>query len=101
MVFETMTKADSSAINRDAQSKSEEADQALAIARGSMAAYGYFTPTVTLMDSDPDRLQDQVRQVEAVFNRAGFVVKVEDVNGVQAWLGSIPGEAYADVRRPM
>lgn len=101
MVFETMTKAETSHINLDAQSKAEEADQALAIARGNVAAFGYFTPTITLMDADPDRLQDQVRQVEAVFNRAGFVVKVEDVNGVQAWLGSIPGEAYADVRRPL
>jgi type IV secretion system protein VirB4 len=101
MVFETMTKAETSHINLDAQSKAEDADQALAIARGGVAAFGYFTPTITLMDADPDRLQEQVRQVEAVFNRAGFVVKVEDVNAVQAWLGSIPGEAYADVRRPL
>ena len=101
MVFEVMSKTESTHINLDAQSKAEEADQALAIARGNMASYGYYTPTVTLMDSDPERLQDKVRQVEAVFNRAGFVVKVEDVNAVQAWLGSIPGEAYADVRRPL
>ncbi len=101
MVFEVMSKTESTHINLDAQSKAEEADQALAIARGSMAAYGYYTPTVTLMDTDPECLQEKVRQVEAVFNRAGFVVKVEDVNAVQAWLGSIPGEAYADVRRPL
>jgi type IV secretion system protein VirB4 len=101
MLFEVMSKTESSHVNLDAQSKTEEADQALAIARGDMASYGYFTPTVTLMDRDPDRLQEKVRQVEAVFNRAGFVVKVEDVNAVQAWLGSIPGEAYADVRRPL
>jgi type IV secretion system protein VirB4 len=101
MLFEVMSKTEASHINLDAQSKADEADQALAIARGNMAAFGYYTPTVTLMDTEPARLQDQVRQVEAVFNRAGFVVKVEDVNSVQAWLGSIPGEAYADVRRPL
>jgi type IV secretion system protein VirB4 len=101
MIFEVMSKQESTHINLDAQSKAEEADQALAIARSNDAAYGYFTPTVTLMHRDPDRLQDMVRQVEAVFNRNGFVVKVEDVNGVQAWLGAVPGEAYADVRRPL
>ncbi len=33
--------------------------------------------------------------------RAGFVSKVEDVNAVEAWLGSLPGQAYADLRRPL
>ena len=31
----------------------------------------------------------------------GFVCKVEDVNAVEAWLGSLPGQAYADLRRPL
>src|SRR5699024_3573937 len=31
----------------------------------------------------------------------GFVSAVEEINAVEAWLGSLPGHAYANVRRPM
>jgi type IV secretion system protein VirB4 len=101
MVGEAITQSESSQINLDAQSKAQEADEALAVVGGDMASYGYYTPTITLTDPNADRLDEKVRQVEAVINRAGFVAKVEDANSVEAWLGSLPGEAYADVRRPM
>jgi type IV secretion/conjugal transfer VirB4 family ATPase len=101
MVGEAITQSESSQVNLDALSKAQEADEALAVVGGDMASYGYFTPTITLTDPDSDRLAEKVRQVEAVINRAGFVAKVEDANSVESWLGSLPGEAYADVRRPM
>ncbi len=85
----------------DALQKTHDADAALTILGGDAAAMGYFTPTITLTDADPDRLAAKVRTVEAVINRAGFVTKVEDLNAVEAWLGGLPGQAYADVRRPM
>lgn len=85
----------------DALVKTEDADAALMILGGDAAALGYFTPTITLLDPDPARLAEQVREVEAVINRAGFVAKVEDLNAVEAWLGSLPGQAYADLRRPL
>jgi type IV secretion/conjugal transfer VirB4 family ATPase len=85
----------------DALVKTEDADAALMILGGDAASLGYFTPTITLLDRDPTRLAEQVREVEGVINRAGFVAKVEDVNAVEAWLGSLPGQAYADLRRPL
>lgn len=85
----------------DALQKARDADTALEILGGDAATMGYLTPTVTLFDADADALAAKVRQVEAVINRAGFVAKVEDLNAVEAWLGSLPGQAYADVRRPM
>lgn len=85
----------------DALQKTQDADAALAILGGDAASMGYLTPTITLTDPDPDRLVAKVRAVDAIINRAGFVTKVEDLNAVQAWLGSLPGQAYADVRRPM
>lgn len=85
----------------DALQKTQDADAALAILGSDAASMGYVTPTVTLTDPDPDRLAAKVRAVDAVINRAGFVTKVEDLNAVEAWLGGLPGQAYADVRRPM
>ncbi len=33
-------------------------------------------------------MADRVREVESTINRVGFVCKVEDVNAVEAWVGS-------------
>jgi type IV secretion/conjugal transfer VirB4 family ATPase len=101
LIKEAVTKEPSLLEDPDATAKTSDADSALAILGGDYASIGYFTPTVTLMGPDPDRLADRVREVESAINRAGFVCKVEDVNAVEAWLGSIPGQAYADLRRPL
>jgi len=101
LIKEAVTREASALEDPDAVAKTSDADTALAILGGDHASMGYFTPTVTLLDSDPDRLTERVREVEGAINRAGFVCKVEDVNAVEAWLGSLPGQAYADLRRPL
>lgn len=101
LLKEAITKEPSLLEDPDALQKTHDADAALALLGEDAAAMGYFTPTVTLSDPDPDVLAAKVRQVEAAINRAGFVAKVEDLNAVEAWLGSLPGQAYADVRRPL
>jgi type IV secretion system protein VirB4 len=101
MIKEAMTKEPSALEDSDAVAKAMDAEAAMLELGSDAAGMGYFTPTITLMDLDPDRLAAKVREVESVINRAGFVAKIEDVNAVEAWLGSLPGHAYADVRRPM
>ena len=77
------------------------AEDAMGIVGGDYASFGYYTPTLTLMDRDPVRLAEHARIVESVINAAGFVSKSEGPNAVEAWLGSLPGNAYPDVRRPL
>ncbi len=101
MIKEAITKEPAMLEDSDAMAKTMDAEAALMIVGGDSAGMGYFTPTITLTDPDPDRLANKVREVESAINRAGFVAKVEDVNAVEAWLGSLPGHAYADVRRPL
>jgi type IV secretion system protein TrbE len=101
LIKEAITREPSTLEDPDAAAKAADADAALAILGGDYASIGYFTPTITLMDNHPDRLADRVREVESAINRVGFVCKVEDVNAVEAWLGSLPGQAYADLRRPL
>ncbi|MEH0196291.1 conjugal transfer protein TrbE [Caulobacter sp. CCNWLY153] len=101
LLKEAITKEPSVLEDPDAAQKAQDADAALAVLGDDLAALGYVTPTITLTHPDPDVLAAQVRQVESVVNRAGFVAKVEDLNAVEAWLGSLPGQAYADQRRPL
>jgi type IV secretion system protein VirB4 len=44
---------------------------------------------------------EKLRMVERVIQGRGFVTIPETLNAVDAWLSSIPGNAYANVRQPI
>ncbi len=85
----------------DADNKVVDADQALQALGGDHVAFGYLTETVTILEADRRAADEAVRAVERVVNGAGFTTIRESVNAVEAWLGSLPGHAYANVRQPL
>lgn len=101
LLREAITKEEVPLLDTDAAGKTEECDGALAALGADACAYGYLTLTVTILDADAGLAGERARAVEAALNAQGFVARVEDLNAVEAWLGSLPGEAYADVRRPL
>ena len=101
LLREAITKEEVPLLDTDAISKADECDGALQALGADVCAYGYLTTTVTLLARDPLRAAEQARAVEATLNAQGFTARVEDLNAVEAWLGSLPGEPYADVRRPL
>jgi len=101
LLREAITKEEVPLLDTDAAAKTEECDGALAALGSDACAYGYLTLTVSLLDADAAVAAEKARAVEAALNAQGLVAKIEDLNAVDAWLGSIPGEPYADVRRPM
>ena len=101
LLREAVTKEEAPLLDTDAAAKTEECDGALAVLGGDVCAFGYFTATVTVMDEDPEAADARARAVEAALNARSLVARVEDLNAVEAWLGSLPGEPYADVRRPL
>ncbi len=64
-------------------------------------AFGYLTATVTVMDEDAGAADEKLRMVERAIQGRGFVTIPETLNAVDAWLSSIPGNAYANVRQPI
>ena len=46
-------------------------------------------------------MDEKVRAVERVINGLGFTTIRESINSVEAWLGSLPGHVYANVRQPL
>jgi len=98
---EALSKAESPHQNPDAVRRAQAAEDAMGIVGGDYAAFGFYTPTITLMDRDPAALAEKARIALSVINAAGFVAKSEGPNAVEAWLGSLPGNAYPDIRRPM
>jgi type IV secretion system protein TrbE len=85
----------------DADNKTADADLALQELGGDHVAFGYLTSTITVADADAAAAEEKVRAVERVVNGLGFTVKRERMNAVEAWLSSLPGQVYANVRQPL
>jgi type IV secretion system protein VirB4 len=85
----------------DADNKVADADLALQELGADHVTFGYLTTTITVADPDPAAADEKVRAVERVVNGLGFTVKRERMNAVEAWLSSLPGQVYANVRQPL
>lgn len=101
LLRETLFQEESLLVDNDAANKSADADAALQELGSDLVAYGYATTTVTVSDTDPVRLDAHLRAAERVLNARGFTLIRESLNAAEAWLGSLPGHAYANVRRPV
>ena len=88
-------------VDQDAAQMVAEAESALAEASSGLVTYGYYTSVVVLMDDDRERLEQAARQIKRLVNNIGFNARVESVNTVEAWLGSLPGHSAPNMRRPM
>lgn len=88
-------------LDSDADNKMVDADLALQALGGDHVAFGYLTTTITVADAHRSRVEDQVRAVERIVNGLGFSCIREGVNAVEAWLSSLPGQVYANVRQPL
>ncbi|PZU56176.1 MAG: conjugal transfer protein TrbE [Sphingobium sp.] len=88
-------------LDSDADNKVVDADQALQALGGDHVAFGYLTTTITLTDRSRAAVEDKVRAVERIVNGLGFTCVREGVNAVEAWLSSLPGHVYANVRQPL
>jgi len=64
-------------------------------------AYGFYSSTIILTDTDMESLQINCLEVKKMIDRLGFVARIETINAVEAWLGSLPGHVEQNIRRPL
>ena len=96
-VFQTA----SGAVNLDAVEMSGEVESAMAESDSGLVRFGFYTATILHMDEDPQRLDEAVREVRKVVQNLNFGARIETVNAVEAWLGSLPGHGVENIRRPL
>ena len=101
LLRETLFQQESPLVDTDASNKAGDADAALQELGSDQVAFGYVTATVTVLDTDSAIADEKLRQVERVIQGRGFVTIPETINAVEAWLSSIPGNVYANVRQPI
>jgi type IV secretion system protein VirB4 len=86
-------------VNLFAQAMADDAQEL----RGSIASGDVrlvqYSGNFVVMDHDVDRLEANVALLAKTIRALGFGARVEDVNAVEAWLGTLPGDGYRNVRR--
>ncbi len=101
LLRETVFQHESPLVDTDAANKAADADAALQELGSDAVAYGHVTATVVVTDLDAAAADEKLRIVERTIQGRGFVTIPETLNAVDAWLSSVPGHAYANVRQPI
>ena len=87
------------AVNLHAQEMSLDAEEAMSVAAAGAVLFAQYTTTVICGDEEEARVQEAVALVAKTVQNLGFSARIENVNSVEAWRGSLPGDGYRNVRR--
>ena len=101
LLRETIFQQESPLVDSDADNKAADADAALQELGSDAVAFGYVTATIVVRDTDLSAADEKIKAIERVVQGRGFVTIRETFNAVDAWLSSIPGHVYANVRQPL
>ena len=103
MLREIIFQTPSTYENTDAVTRSHDADAALQELQGDHVSYGFFTQSLVLTEPDKELLASRVAEVVRIIEARGFVVidEIDNRNGFEAWLGTIPGIHNRNVRYPI
>lgn len=101
MVKEVMTNEASALVDTDADNKAADSDAALQALGEDLVGFGYVTTAIVVHHGEAAVADGMLREVDRIINGRGFVTIAESVNAVDAWLGTIPGHAYANIRQPI
>lgn len=101
IIKETLFNEESVLVDSDADNKAADADAALQELGADDIAFGYLTTTIVVGDIDRAAADEKARGLERIFNERGFTTIRESVNAVDAWLGSLPGHLFANIRQPL
>jgi type IV secretion system protein VirB4 len=88
-------------VDEDALLMAGQAETAINEAHSALVRYGFYTPVIVLMREDRTVLEEDARLVVREIQRFGFACRIETVNTMEAWLGSLPGHGHPNIRRPM
>ena len=88
-------------INENALRKFDEVKDAISATEGDTTSYGYYSTAVIVTDEDLERCEAKAHAVRQLFVNLGYKAVIEDLNAVDAWMGSIPGAVSHNIRRPI
>lgn len=99
--FDQLIQNHSGPVNEDAMAMVSDASEALAEVHSGLVRMGYYTSVIVLMSEDRVQLEATSLNIEKAISKLGFSARIETINTMEAYLGSLPGHGVENVRRPL
>jgi type IV secretion system protein VirB4 len=99
--FDQLFQTQSRSVDQDAMLMVAETEDAIAEASSQLVAYGYYTPVIVIFEEDQPRLREKCEAIRRLIQAEGFGARIETLNATDAFLGSLPGVSYANIREPL
>ena len=88
-------------LDQDARAMAEDAATAAAENAHGDVRFCYLTQTAIITDESRDAATQSADELTKALADCGFTSRVETVNALDAYLGSLPGHGYPNLRRPL
>lgn len=88
-------------VNQDAVAMRQDAEAMQTEVQSGLVSAGYFTMNIVLMDEDKDRLEKSANFVAKVAGELGFPAQIEELNNLDAFLGTLPAHGVENIRAPI
>lgn len=100
-LLDQILKTEGGAVDQDAVEMAADATDAMNEAASQLVAYGHYTSSIVIHNKDAGILEEQLDLVRKTINQMGFQARKETINTTDAFMGSLPGNGYANIRRPL
>lgn len=88
-------------VNKDALIQEEDVNDALQGLNEGIVSYGHYTCVIVLRAQNIYELEAAVRETARTLEEILFTARIEHRNTLEAFLGSLPGHGYENVRKPL
>ncbi len=88
-------------LDQDARNLAQDAADAAAENASGAVRFCFSTQVAIVLEPDPGRADAVAGEILKALNDAGFPGRIETVNALEAYLGSLPGHGYPNLRRPL
>lgn len=88
-------------LDQDARAMAQDASDAAAENAHGEVRFCFLTQVAVVMDPDAERAEHAAGELLKTFTDRGFTGRIETVNALEAYLGSLPGHGYPNLRRPV
>jgi type IV secretion/conjugal transfer VirB4 family ATPase len=88
-------------LDHDARRMAQDAGEAAAENASGGVRFCFYNQVVVVTDHDSRRADAVAAEIVKTLHDSGYTGRVESVNALEAFLGTLPGHGYPNLRRPV
>ncbi|MFN7093969.1 MAG: hypothetical protein ACK4M7_01260, partial [Burkholderiales bacterium] len=86
-------------VNQNSEVQYHDAETAKYLNEAGEVKFGFYTSTIIITSEEATLAEQNAQQLRNIFRSQGFQSQIERHHAVEAYLGSLPGYSYANVRK--